>query len=240
MVKTHFATESIAALVVEPIQGEGGFIVPPKAFLEGLRAICDEHGIVFVVDEVQSGFGRTGTHVAIEHFGVEPDLMLCAKSIAAGMPLSASSARRRSWTAARQRHRRHVPGQPGRAAQAALAVLDVFEDEGLVERAAAIGETIRARMLESWQGRVPADRRRPRPRRDARDRARRRPETKQPAPELASAVVERGTARGLLLLKTGIDGNCIRVLVPLVISDAELDEALQVWEESACRGARPR
>jgi len=228
---THVAAESVAAIVVEPIQGEGGFVVAPQEFMEGLRRICDDNGIVLVADEVQTGFGRTGKLFAIEHYGVEPDLMTVAKSIAGGLPLSGVIGKAEIMDA---------PGDSAIggtyvgnpiAQAAALAVLDVFEEDGLTERAAQIGEAIRARM-DTWAGRWPAIG-------DVRglgamlaielvhDR-----ETKDPAPEVASAIVEAAAARGLLLLKSGIYSNCIRVLVPFVISDAELDEALGVWEEA--------
>jgi 4-aminobutyrate aminotransferase/(S)-3-amino-2-methylpropionate transaminase len=226
---TTVAAESVAAIVIEPVQGEGGFVVAPQAFLHGIRRICDDNGIVLVVDEVQTGFGRTGKMFAIEHYGIEPDLMVVAKSIAAGLPLSGVLGKAEIMDA---------PGDSAIggtyvgnpvAQAAALAVLDVFEDEGLVERANALGETIRSRMLD-WQERWDAIG-------DVRglgvmlaielvhDRA-----TKDPAPDLAGAVVEAAAERGLLLLKSGIYSNCIRVLVPLVISDAEVDEALGVWE----------
>jgi 4-aminobutyrate aminotransferase/(S)-3-amino-2-methylpropionate transaminase len=228
---TTVAAESVAAIVIEPVQGEGGFVVAPRDFLRGVRRICDENGIVLVVDEVQTGFGRTGRMFAIEHYDVEPDLLVVAKSIAAGLPLSGVIGKAAIMDS--------VPdsgiggtyvGNPV-AQAAALAVLDVFEEERLVEHAAAIGETMRARM-EAWQARWE-------PIGDVRglgamlaielvqDRS-----TKEPAAELASAVVTAALERGLLLLKSGIYSNCIRVLVPLVISDAEVDEALDVWEQA--------
>jgi 4-aminobutyrate aminotransferase/(S)-3-amino-2-methylpropionate transaminase len=228
---TQVAAESVAAIVIEPIQGEGGFVVAPRDFLRGVRRICDDNGIVLVVDEVQTGLGRTGKMWGIEHYDVEPDLMCVAKSIAAGLPLSAVVGKAEIMDA---------PGDSAIggtyvgnpvAQAAALAVLDVFEEEGLVERAGQLGETMRARM-ETWQQRWDAIG-------DVRglgamlaielvhDR-----ETKDPAPDLASAVVEAAADRGLLLLKSGIYSNCIRVLVPLVISEAELDEALGVWEDA--------
>jgi 4-aminobutyrate aminotransferase / (S)-3-amino-2-methylpropionate transaminase / 5-aminovalerate transaminase len=228
---TQVAAEQVAAIVIEPVQGEGGFVVAPREFLRGVRRICDENGIVLVVDEVQTGYGRTGRMWAVEHYGVEPDLMAIAKSIAGGLPLSAVLGRAEIMDApADSAIGGTYVGNPV-AQAAALAVLDVFEEEGLVERAAAIGETMRERMVR-WQDRFAAIG-------DVRglgamlaiefvaDR-----ETKQPAPQLASAVAEAAAARGLLLLKSGIYSNCIRVLCPLVVSDAELDEALGVWEQA--------
>jgi 4-aminobutyrate aminotransferase / (S)-3-amino-2-methylpropionate transaminase / 5-aminovalerate transaminase len=228
---TQVAAETVAAIVIEPVQGEGGFVVAPQGFLAGVRRICDEHGIVMVVDEVQTGFGRTGKLFAIEHYGIEPDLITVAKSIAAGLPLSAVIGKAAIMDA---------PGDSAIggtyvgnpvAQAAALAVLDVIEDEGICDRAAQLGETIRARM-ESWQERWPAIG-------DVRGLGAMLaielvtdPSTKEPDADTASAVVEAAAERGLLLLKSGIYSNCIRVLTPLVLTDAELDEALGVWEES--------
>src|SRR6266581_1171257 len=228
---TQVAAETVAAIVIEPVQGEGGFVVAPQAFLQGVRRLCDEYGIVLVVDEVQTGFGRTGHTWGIEYSGVEPDLVTIAKSIAAGLPLSGVIGKAEIMDA---------PGDSAIggtyvgnpvAQAAALAVLDVFEEEDLNARAAGIGETIQARML-AWQERWDAIG-------DVRglgamlaielveDR-----ETKAPAANVASAVVEAAAERGLLLLKCGIYSNCIRVLTPLVISDSELDEALEAWEQA--------
>jgi 4-aminobutyrate aminotransferase/(S)-3-amino-2-methylpropionate transaminase len=228
---TQVAAETVAAVVIEPVQGEGGFVVAPQAFLDGVRRLCDEHGIVMVVDEVQTGFGRTGKLFAIEHYGIEPDLITVAKSIAAGLPLSGVIGKAEIMDA---------PGDSAIggtyvgnpvAQAAALAVLDVIEDEGLCERAAQLGETIRARM-ESWQERWPQIG-------DVRGLGAmlaielvKDPASKEPDAETASAVVEAAAARGLLLLKAGIYMNCIRVLAPLVLTDAELDEALGVWEDA--------
>jgi 4-aminobutyrate aminotransferase/(S)-3-amino-2-methylpropionate transaminase len=228
---TQVAAETVAAIVIEPVQGEGGFVVAPKAFIEGVRRICDEHGIVMVVDEVQTGFGRTGKLFAIEHYGIEPDLITIAKSIAAGLPLSGVIGKAEIMDA---------PGDSAIggtyvgnpvAQAAALAVLDVIEDEGVCERAAQVGETIRARM-ESWQERWPRIG-------DVRGLGAMLaielvsdPATKEPDADTASAVVEAAAERGLLLLKSGIYANCIRVLAPLILTDAELDEALAVWEEA--------
>jgi 4-aminobutyrate aminotransferase / (S)-3-amino-2-methylpropionate transaminase / 5-aminovalerate transaminase len=228
---TQVPPESVAAIVMEPVLGEGGFVAAPSEFVQGVRELCDEHGIVFVVDEVQTGYGRTGRMWAIEHHGVEPDLMVVAKSIAAGLPLSAVIGRAEIMDAPPDSAIGGTyVGNPV-AQAAALAVLDVFEEENLVARAAELGETIRGRM-EVWRDRF-----------DAvgdvrglgamlaielvRDR-----ETKEPDADSATAVVEAAAQRGVLLLKSGIYGNCIRVLTPLVITDAELDEALAAWEQA--------
>jgi 4-aminobutyrate aminotransferase / (S)-3-amino-2-methylpropionate transaminase / 5-aminovalerate transaminase len=228
---TQVAAETVAAIVVEPVQGEGGFLVAPQEFMDGVRRLCDEHGIVMVVDEVQTGFARTGKLLAIEHYGIEPDLITVAKSIAMGLPLSGVIGKAEIMDA---------PGDSAIggtyvgnpvAQAAALAVLDVIADENLCARATAVGDQLRERMLE-WRERFPKvgnvrglgamlaielveD-----------------VESKEPAPDLASAVTDEAAKRGLLLLKSGIYSNCIRVLTPLTLSDAELDEALGVWEEA--------
>ena len=163
--------EHIACVVIEPQLGEGGFMPASQEYMDGLRSFCDRHGIVLVADEVQTGFGRTGKMWAVEHYGIEPDLMTVAKSIAAGLPLSGVLGKAEIMDApAEGGVGGTYVGNPV-ALAAALAVLDVFEDEGLVERAAEIGETMRARML-GWQERFERDRRRARPRRDARAGAR--------------------------------------------------------------------
>jgi 4-aminobutyrate aminotransferase / (S)-3-amino-2-methylpropionate transaminase / 5-aminovalerate transaminase len=231
MLVTHVAPESVAALVFEPEQGEGGFIPAPPRFVRGLRKLCDRHGIVLVADEVQTGFGRTGRMFAMEHFDVEPDLVVVAKSIAGGLPLSGVFGRAGIVDAA---HAGAIGGtfigNPV-ALAAALAVLDVFEEEELVARSVTIGAAIHARMLD-WQRRWPEIG-------DVRGLGSMLaielvsdPEAKTPAPELTDAVIDEALRHGLLLLKAGVYGNCIRVLCPLTISDAELDEGLSVWEDA--------
>ena len=226
--KTRIAAEEVAAIVFEPVQGESGFIVPSQEFVDGLREICDANGIVMVADEVQTGFCRTGKVFAMEHFGVEPDLMTIAKSIAAGIPLSGVVGRAPIMDA---------PGDSAVggtyvgnpvAIAAAHAVLDTIAEDRLVDRAVEVGETIRSRM-ESWRDRF-----------DSVAEVRglgamlaiELRQNGEPAADLATAVADAAARNGLLILKAGIHGNCIRVLVPLVIGDSELDEALGAWEEA--------
>jgi 4-aminobutyrate aminotransferase/(S)-3-amino-2-methylpropionate transaminase len=231
MLATQVAAEDVAAIVFEPQLGEGGFVPAPKAFVEGLRALCDRQGIVLVADEVQTGFGRTGRMFAMEHFGVEPDLMTVAKSLAGGLPLSGVVGRAEIMDGA---HSGAIGGtfigNPV-ALAAAGAVLDVLEEEQLADRAALLGEVMRARML-GWQERWPQIG-------DVRGLGAmlaielvEDPHTKAPAPELAAAIIDEALGRGLILLKAGVHGNCIRVLCPLTIADAELDEGFEVWEEA--------
>ncbi len=231
MLETHVPGEHVAAIVIEPQLGEGGFVPASPEYMEGLRALCDRHGIVLVADEVQTGFGRTGRMFAMEHFGVEADLMTVAKSIAAGLPLSGVIGRAEIMDGA---HAGAIGGtyigNPV-AQAAALAVLDVFEEEGLLERASSVGDRIRERM-HAWQERWPAIG-------DVRGLGAmlaielvHDPQTKDPAPELALAVIQAALERGLILLKAGVHANCIRVLCPLTIEEAVLDEALEVWEDA--------
>ena len=225
------AADGVAAVVFEPQQGEGGFVPAPAELVEGLRAICDREGIVLVADEVQTGFGRTGRMFAMEHFAVEPDLITVAKSIAGGLPLSGVIGKAQIMDAG---HSGAIGGtfigNPV-ALAAARAVLDVFAEENLVARAITIGDTVRERML-GWQARHPQIG-------DVRGLGAmlavelvHDPVSKEPATELAAAVIEAALERGLILLKAGPHGNCVRVLCPLTISDAELEEALEVWEEA--------
>jgi 4-aminobutyrate aminotransferase / (S)-3-amino-2-methylpropionate transaminase / 5-aminovalerate transaminase len=228
---TQVAAETVAAIVIEPVQGEGGFVVAPSEFVQGVRRLCDEHRIVMVVDEVQTGFGRTGKLFAIEHYDVEPDVITVAKSIAMGLPLSGVIGKAPIMDA---------PGDSAIggtyvgnpvAQAAAHAVLDVIAEENLCARASDLGETMRTRM-ESWRERWPQVG-------DVRGLGAMLaielvsdPAAKTPDSDTATAVVEEAARNGLLLLKSGIYSNCIRVLSPLTLTDAELDEALGVWEQA--------
>ncbi len=229
MLDTHVPASHVAAVVFEPQLGEGGFVPADPAFVRGLRALCDAHGMLLVADEVQTGFGRTGRMFAMEHFDVEPDLLIVAKSIAAGLPLSGVIGRAALMDAP---HAGAIGGTyigNPLALAAALAVLDVLAEEDLVARAQALGDRIREQML-AWQARHPRIG-------DVRGLGAMLalelvddPVTKEPAPELAEAVIAAALQRGLILLKSGVSGNCIRVLCPLTIGDAELDDALEAWE----------
>jgi 4-aminobutyrate aminotransferase/(S)-3-amino-2-methylpropionate transaminase len=235
---TRVAPESVAAVIIEPVQGEGGFVPCPPAFFQGLREICDEHGIVLIADEVQTGFGRTGTLFAVEQLGARPDLVCVAKSIAAGLPLSGVLGRAELMDAPGESTIGGTyVGNPV-ACQAALAVLDEIDRQDLCGRARFIGETMRSR-LERLAERVPQIG-------DVRGLGSmlgvelvHDPASKEPAPDIATRVVERALLRGVVLLKAGLHGNVIRNLVPLVITDAQLSEALDVLEEAIVEAAVP-
>lgn len=221
----------VAAFIVEPVQGEGGFNVAPTAWLQELRRIADAHGIVLIIDEIQTGFARTGKLFAIEHAGVEPDLVTMAKSLAGGYPLSAVTGRQRIMDAV-------GPGGLGGTyagspigCAAAHAVLDVIAEEGLCARAQAIGTHMRQRLTAMAA----------RPSLSCIGEVRglgamlaiemvRNHATREPAPEMTRAVVARAAEHGLLLLSCGTYANVLRFLVPLVASDALVGEGLDILE----------
>jgi 4-aminobutyrate aminotransferase/(S)-3-amino-2-methylpropionate transaminase len=228
----HIGEENIAAVVVEPIQGEGGFVVPAAGFLKGLADFCGEHGIVFIADEIQSGMGRAGRWFAIEDEGVVPDIVTSAKSLGGGLPISAITGRAEMMDAV------HVGGLGGTyggnpvAAAAALAVLDQIEREGLLERSRTTGERIlgRLRTLQDRHDIVG----------DVRgrgmmtamelvtDRA-----TKEPAgAEMMAAIGRNCLEHGVIVLTAGTYGNVVRLLPPLTIEESLLDEALDVLDEA--------
>ncbi|MDP8957564.1 MAG: 4-aminobutyrate--2-oxoglutarate transaminase [Actinomycetota bacterium] len=228
---------SVAAAVVEPIQGEGGFVVPTADFLPGLAEICRRHGILLIVDEIQSGFGRTGKFLASEHFGTEPDIVLLAKALASGYPLSAVVGRTEIMDApGPSAIGGTYVGNPV-ACAAANAVLDVIEEEGLVERAEEVGKTIRARWEQVAQevheiGEIRGigamigvefvtDR-----------------DTKKPNEEFLGALIKEAMGRGVVAVSCGIYHNVLRHLVPLVVTDEELEEGLDVLADAAVEASK--
>jgi 4-aminobutyrate aminotransferase/(S)-3-amino-2-methylpropionate transaminase len=224
--------EQVAALVIEPVIGEGGYIFPPKEFLPGLQEICREHGIVFVLDEVQSGFGRTGKMFACEHWGVAPDLMVMSKSIANGFPLSAVTGRKEIMNAAGILGGTFV-GHPVSCA-AALAVLNTFEEERILQKAQSMAEIMRSRLRKMYQ-RIPliGDLRGI----DVawgielvRDR-----KAKEPATEETKRVLNECLRNGLIAIKAGVYGNVIRIIPPLVITEEQLNEGFDILEETLIR-----
>jgi 4-aminobutyrate aminotransferase/(S)-3-amino-2-methylpropionate transaminase len=225
--------ERTAAIVLEPVQGEGGFLQAPTELLEALRKLCDRHGILLVVDEVQTGFARTGKMFGIEHSGVKPDLMTVAKSLAGGFPLSAVIGRAEIMDAAE-------PGGLGGtyagfpvACAAALAVLDVIEEEKLIERANVIGEKMKARLeaISRRNNTVPIAAIRGPGAMVAFDVVKTRG-TDEPDPDMTKKILTKAREGGLILLSCGVYGNAIRLLVPLTASDALLEEGLDVLEHA--------
>ena len=227
--KYDIEASAVAAIIVEPVQGEGGFYIAPPEFLIRLRALCDRHGILLICDEVQTGFARTGRLFATEYAGIEPDLITLAKSLAGGLPLAAVVGRAEVMDAP-------DPGGLGGtyagnplACAAALAVLDVIEQDRLVERAAAIGVWLTRRLSHLAQSHTCIG--------DVRGLGAmvaielfKNGDSRDPAPELAKALLARAAAKGLLLLSCGTWGNVVRILVPLTASDALIDEGLDVLE----------
>jgi 4-aminobutyrate aminotransferase/(S)-3-amino-2-methylpropionate transaminase len=228
---TDVAPETIAAVVMEPVQGEGGFIVPGKRFVQEVSKFCKEHGILFIADEIQTGFARTGRYFAIEHFEVIPDIITVSKSMGAGVPISAVIGRKEIMDAA-------DPGELGGTysgsplgCKAALAVLDIIEEEGLNQR----GEEIGKKVMERFQkfndkfkcigdirglGAMCAIE-------IVKDQ-----ETKEPAKELTNQIIKEANKRGLLIFSAGVYSNVIRLLMPLVITDEQLEEGLNILENS--------
>jgi len=224
------AAESTAAVIVEPIMGEGGFITPPPEYFPKLIQICHDNGIVFVADEIQSGIGRTGKMFAMEHWGVEPDLVLMAKSMAAGMPLSAVIGRAEMMNAPQVGGLGGTYGGNPVCCSAALAVIEIFEEENLLAKAQALGDKLRQR-FEAMQKRLEiiGDVRGLGPMLAlelVKDRV-----SKKPAADVAKALVKFCYERGLLILSCGNFSNVIRTLMPLVITDDQLERGLAILEE---------
>lgn len=232
------SADHIAALIVEPVQGEGGFIVPPPEFLTGLKEICKKHGIVLIADEVQTGFGRTGKLFASDHFGLEPDLITMAKSLAAGFPLSAVTGRAEIMDAPDVGEIGGTYGGNPVSCAAALQVLEIMEKDNIPERAAAVGGTIIKKMKALQEKHQAIGDVRGLGAMVAVELVKDR-KTKEPDKDLTNQVITECQKRGLIVISAGIYGNVLRFLAPVVISDAELGQAMDVLEEafgSACPG----
>ncbi len=223
--------ERVAAIVIEPVQGEGGFIPAPTELLVALREICDRHGILLIVDEVQTGFGRTGKMFGIEHSGVKPDLMTIAKSLAGGFPLSGVIGRAAVMDAPEAGGLGGTYAGNPLACAAALAVLDVIRDENLVERANAIGATMKDRLerIASRNDVAPITAIRGPGAMIAFDIVRQRG-SYEPDPETTKQVIARARDNGLIVISCGVYGNAIRLLVPLTVSDTVLGEGMDALE----------
>jgi 4-aminobutyrate aminotransferase len=220
--------EQVAAIIVEPIQGEGGYIVPPANFFKKVREVADRHGILLIIDEVQTGFGRTGKMFAIEHFDTKPDIMLMAKAIAGGMPLSGFITRKelsRKWLPGR--HGSTFGGNPVSCA-AALATIGVIEDEKLVEKAAKMGKEMLARLQKFAQGKKHIGEVRGLGMMIAIEF---NDENGNPSKEWAEKVAAKCAENKLLILTCGSHGQVIRLIPPLNLSDADAQKGLDILEK---------
>ncbi len=225
------ASEDVAAVIAEPVLGEGGFIVPPKDFFRVLMEICHKHGVLFIADEVQSGFGRTGKLFASEYYGIEPDIVVTAKSLGGGLPLAAITGRAEIMDA---------PGPGGLggtfagnplSCAAALAVLDIFEREDLLARASELGDRFQER-AKQWQKRWPIVG-------DVRGLGGmqaielvKSPDKREPAADETKQISQYCYEHGLITITAGSYSNVVRVLVPLVVSDEQMDEGMDVLESA--------
>jgi len=231
--KADIEPSRVAAIMIEPVQGEGGFYVAPDALLLALRKLCDEHGILLISDEVQAGFARTGKMFGIEHSGVEPDIIAIAKSLAGGLPLSGVVGKAAVMDAAEPGGLGGTYGGNPVACAAALAVLDVIEQEKLLQRADAVGARIKAKLEKMSR------------RNDLLPMAAIRGPGAMigfeivkerggytPDPEATKLVTERALALGLVVLSCGVYGNVIRILVPLTAADALIDEGMDLLEQA--------
>ncbi len=226
--RRHVAVETVAAIIVEPVLGEGGFVVPPPEFFSELRSLCDKHGIVLIADEVQTGFARTGAMFACERFGLVPDILVTAKSLGGGLPLAAVTGKTEIMDAA-------GPGGLGGtfagnpvSCAAGLAVIEAIQQQNLCGRSEQLGELFKQR-ARAWQRRWPIIG-------DVRGLGAMcaielvQPGTREPAADETTKITRYCYEHGVVSLSTGSFGNVIRLLMPLVITDEEFDEALDVLE----------
>ena len=231
VLETNLAPEHVAAVMLEPVQGEGGFVVPPAAFIPKVAEICKRHGILFIADEVQTGFGRTGRMFAVQRSGVTPDLLVTSKSLGGGFPLGAVTGRAELMDALKPGELGATFGGNPVACATALATIAVIERDGLLARAEAIGQAIRTRFLTMAQryscigevrgvGAMQAIEL-------VSDQA-----AKTPAPKLVDAITKTACDNGLLILRAGLYSNVIRTLVPLTISDDRLHAGLDILDAS--------
>ncbi|WP_038013466.1 4-aminobutyrate--2-oxoglutarate transaminase [Terasakiella pusilla] len=222
--KSDIAPNRVAAIIFEPTQGEGGFYVAPKEFVERIRALCDEHGIVMIADEVQSGFGRTGKMFAMEHYGVEPDLTTSAKGLGGGLPISAVIGKAEIMDAPNPGGLGGTYAGNAIAVAAANAVCEIMAEDGFHERTTALGVKLKD-MLNGLKADVPQIA-------DVRGQglmvAVEFMENGKPRADMVPAVISSAKENGLILISCGVYGNCIRFLPPLTIEDSVFDEALEI------------
>lgn len=234
---THLAPEHVAAVIAEPVQGEGGFVVPPRSFFERLKEVCDRHGIFFIADEVQTGFARTGRMFAMEHFGVTPDLLVTSKSLGGGFPLGAVTGRGELFAALGKGSLGATFGGHPVSCAAALATIAVIERDGICERSERIGAHMKERFRAMAERHASIG--------DVRgpgsmvavefveDR-----KSKKPAAALYERVQNEAFKRGVVLVRAGMYGNVLRVLAPLTIPEDLLDRALDLIDEAVTAAER--
>ena len=229
--KRVVSAESVAAVIAEPVLGEGGFVAPPKEFYSVLQEICRKHGILFIADEVQSGIGRTGKYFAIEHYGVEPDIIISAKSLGGGLPLAAVTGRAEIMDAAGIGGLGGTFGGNPLSCAAALAALDVMEKDGLLPRSTHLGRKFEERG-KSWtrQFKIVGE---------VRGLGGmcaielvKNPATREPAADETKKIAQYCYEHGLITITAGTYGNVMRILVPLTVSDAQFEEGLDVLESA--------
>ncbi|MEP3164228.1 MAG: aminotransferase class III-fold pyridoxal phosphate-dependent enzyme, partial [Marinobacter sp.] len=229
--KADSPAKDTAAIVIEPVLGEGGFYAAPASFLKEIRKICDENGILMIADEVQSGFGRTGKMFAVEHSGVEPDIMTMAKSMADGMPISAIVGTDTVMDSSGPNSLGGTYTGSPTACAAALAVFDVFKEEDILGKSQRLGDKLRKR-FDQWQEQFPHV-----------DNVRNLgpmaaielvtdKTSKEPRADFAAAVTKKAKENGLILLSCGMYGNTIRFLMPVTIEDNILEEGLAIVEQA--------
>lgn len=227
----YAAAESIAAMIVEPVQGEGGFIVPPKEYLGKLEKVCRDNGIVLIVDEIQTGFARTGKMFAFEHSGVEPDIVVTAKSLAAGLPLGSVTGRAEIMDSVENAGIGGTFGGNPVCCRAGLAVLKLLKEKKLVDRANVVGKKVMEKFQSFSQKYAFIGDVRGLGAMNAVEIVKDKREAK-PNPDLTKAIVRRCYDKGLIMLTAGGYGNVIRHLVPLVVTDEQLDRGLKILDEA--------
>ncbi|CRM31599.1 4-aminobutyrate aminotransferase GabT [Pseudomonas sp. 24 E 1] len=234
LLATQVAPERVAAIIIEPVQGDGGFLTAPPEFLQALRALADKHGIVLILDEIQTGFGRTGTWFGFQHAGIRPDLVTVAKSLAGGLPLSGVVGKAHIMDAPLPGGLGGTYGGNALACAAALAVIEAFEHEQLLARSQVLGERLRQGLL-GLQARFANIG-------DVRgtgfmlaiELIKNDPE-RTPDADLNQRVIDAARAGGLLVIKCGVHRNVLRFLAPLVTTEAQVDEALQILDAALAR-----
>jgi len=228
--KADSPANQTAAIVLEPVLGEGGFYAAPASFLKALRKICDDNGILLIIDEVQSGFGRTGKMFALEHSGVEADIITMAKSMADGMPISAIVGTDKVMDSSGPNSLGGTYTGSPTACAAALAVFEVFKDEDILGKSLSLGEKLNRRFTQWQEQFTHVDNVRGLGPMAAFELVESK-ESRKPMPELAAAITKKAKEKGLILLSCGMYGNTLRFLMPVTIEDTILDEGLAIVEE---------